>query len=1514
MSREKQEKVLALLEYIRQICVLQYKTVTDIEKQEWVLYLDKLESEAGGIRFFAGKDEDGSEILLDVGRPKFSPCPALPDALAGWIATPRWEDFHVDEVKVHSELTKTTEQMGSIVMRFHDSERRVRNFSEWKKARLQWRKKERLKQQAKQLFDDLYRIYERCRRDGGKMELMAGNGFFYSGLDSRLHHPLLLKKVHVRYTEKEHMQLVDAREEPEFYAEFFLGQEDVGEEALRAAQRKVGRSGLHPLQKDVGEALLKDMASLLSPKCRYAAEGFHILPTDWYILYARPVLFLRRKHSRKERLLSGIMERIADKGDVPLPLLDIVDAKALERSAACRRETLADARGESEDILLVKSANVEQIGIARKLEESSAVVVQGPPGTGKTHTIANLLGHFLARGNRVLVTSPTPKALRILKDMLPEGIRNLCVSLQGDSYRDLERSVEGICDVLGSSTTEDMEYEAQEARRKWKEARKMLGDSREKAAAVRRMERRRDFFSFGGEAYSLSEMARFVHEHEHLLEIVPGKVGEGKAIPLTTEELALLYASNGLFSRQDMKEMAENLPKSGRLLSPVDVENLLQEQEILGERERGLLQELPDWSVEEEHIFYRHEQVVADFQMDAFLTAEADYRQIDFAWMESVWAREAVLAGRQGGTARMAWEQLGEDIRRVRTCKDAAVIPLLGRSVECPEEIMYDERVLRDLSDMREAFARKGNLSILQKILHGSWRRLSQKILVDGHGLRSDQDCMVAERYLSLQQARRRVQQEWDHLLGRCGEPTYEELWISSDDVDDICSARWEQIHYCLDWYDNRRESFQKHLDEAGVKLEKILPEDERFMTPRQQMAMEIHWLQESWPQCAALVRLECIEKQALMGNFRKRVAELAERRSQLAKRLAVALQGGSSEAYRKDYDKLLHYESLMDKFKERTDFLARLASVAPDWAAAIARQHGSAGMAEVPVGLEDAWKCRQFVQQLAKVAGENMADLDGSLHRQLEQLHEITAGLVEKLAWRNFFREVADSGIRATLMSWSRAVKKAGRDAGKNISRRVRMARKQTMELQSTVPVWIMPLDKVWDNLQPESRKFDVIIMDEASQADITSLPLLYFGHKVIVVGDDKQVAPDPIGLSEGEVSGLGMPSLFEGDGYANPYVLDNSLYDIARMYFETRMFKEHFRSVPEIIGYSNQLVYQNLIQPLRESGGSALKPVVSYEVDGVRDGERPVNWKEAEEIVLLMMACMEQPEYEGKTFGAISLLGDAQGRLIREIALRRIGIPRLEERNFLSGNPMNFQGDERDVIFLSMVDDAASVQEMDSGKEPADAEKRNYNVAASRARDQLWVLHSMEIEELEEGGLRRGLLEYAAAPEDSMMLPDGRAAGDSVPTFHHEVAQRLRQRGFRVEERWPVGSYRIDMAVLSHGRRVAVSCEGEDGENDENRLLEAQKEQAVLERLGWVFLRLRGSRFYRSPESAMDDMEEELRRYGILPMGKEDIGHSAGKAREELLARVLEAAARIREEWRREDLLADEKNEKSA
>ena len=76
------------------------------------------------------------------------------------------------------------------------------------------------------------------------------------------------------------------------------------------------------------------------------------------------------------------------------------------------------------EVLFGKEANQEQFRIAQRLNQHGSVLVQGPPGTGKSHTIANLIGHLLAHGQSVLVTSHTTKALRVLRDHVIENGRN----------------------------------------------------------------------------------------------------------------------------------------------------------------------------------------------------------------------------------------------------------------------------------------------------------------------------------------------------------------------------------------------------------------------------------------------------------------------------------------------------------------------------------------------------------------------------------------------------------------------------------------------------------------------------------------------------------------------------------------------------------------------------------------------------------------------------------------------------------------------------------------------------------------------------------------------------------------------------------------------------------------------------------------------------------------------------------------------------------------------------------
>src|SRR4029079_19421471 len=93
------------------------------------------------------------------------------------------------------------------------------------------------------------------------------------------------------------------------------------------------------------------------------------------------------------------------------------------------------------------------VSIVRKLEDNDGVVVQGPPGTGKTHTIANVICHYLAQGKRVLVTAKGESALAVLQEKLPEQIRPLSVALLSDE-RDGMKQFEHAIQTIASRVAE----------------------------------------------------------------------------------------------------------------------------------------------------------------------------------------------------------------------------------------------------------------------------------------------------------------------------------------------------------------------------------------------------------------------------------------------------------------------------------------------------------------------------------------------------------------------------------------------------------------------------------------------------------------------------------------------------------------------------------------------------------------------------------------------------------------------------------------------------------------------------------------------------------------------------------------------------------------------------------------------------------------------------------------------------------------------------------------------------
>ena len=148
-----------------------------------------------------------------------------------------------------------------------------------------------------------------------------------------------------------------------------------------------------------------------------------------------------------QKELTNIISEI-DKGS---PIPQTIKALVKDIKIEQKESDLEEWKEVGEDLLFPLCANYEQKEIAKRISENYGVVVQGAPGTGKSHTIANLISHLLAHGKRVLVTSQTDRALKVLTDKIPEKIKPLCLSVLGNdnnSLLELNESVKKIIDNM----------------------------------------------------------------------------------------------------------------------------------------------------------------------------------------------------------------------------------------------------------------------------------------------------------------------------------------------------------------------------------------------------------------------------------------------------------------------------------------------------------------------------------------------------------------------------------------------------------------------------------------------------------------------------------------------------------------------------------------------------------------------------------------------------------------------------------------------------------------------------------------------------------------------------------------------------------------------------------------------------------------------------------------------------------------------------------------------------------
>ncbi|HJT04947.1 MAG TPA: AAA domain-containing protein, partial [Pseudonocardiaceae bacterium] len=649
------------------------------------------------------------------------------------------------------------------------------------------------------------------------------------------------------------------------------------------------------------------------------------------------------------------------------------------------------------------------------------------------------------------------------------------------------------------------------------------------------------------------------------------------------------------------------------------------------------------------------------------------------------------------------------------------------------------------------------------------------------------------------------------------------------------------------DWTESAEIRAYAGLVDAAAAADALEAARRPLEDVQRRLSDEVRWA-EAVPAVRSMLEAVCARDHERYAAEHSRLARLVEVRRLLARRdeLGARLLAGAPR---------LH--AVICEDPRRTDWPDLLAEFSAAWAWAAASTF---------VRNHETLDVNMVQAELSRIEGE--------IRSQVEEL----------AATRAWSHAVAPHRLtrtaRASLEHYAYLVRRLGKGTGKYEAQRKAEIRQAMDRCRDAVPVWILPIYRIADQLRIQPDMFDVVVVDEASQAGLEATFLQYLAPRIVVIGDDKQVSPSAVGVDQQQLRDLASQYLYDDPFRSSWQDPQRSLFDEAKMRFTGMLtLVEHRRCMPEIIEFSNRIAYEPdgvRLVPVRQFGTDRLDPIkpVFLENGRQRGTTNPVNPVEANAIIEQIETCCIDPRYDGLSFGVVSLLGAAQAKLIEKTLQERLTAEEWVARDLRCGDAADFQGSERDVMFVSMV--AAPETGRRHAALTRDLYVQRYNVAASRAKDQMWLFHSIRLEDLNNSeDMRFRLLEYcygversAGSDDDKVTepLPEHARVTPFKSVFQQQVCNRLVERGFTVVPQLNALGYRLDLVIIGATTRLAVECDGDMWEGPAAYLRDMTA-QRQLERCGWTIVRVRESQFIIEPTRALRSVWEALERLGIHP-----------------------------------------------
>ncbi len=1463
--------VLDLLNYIEQVEKLKAKPAFSVPTEYFCAYQHEL---AGLPELQFNLQVDGDDVWLRIPRLQEIGAPDAGETLKAWVTLPKSPEKS-PELRQHIEIFD-----GKVAVAREELKDRsdIKDLFDWyvENQWNPWASAERPRRKTIARYRQLFSLQQTIVSEGAEtpIELAWGIGnaaWKKDGYPSAVRHPLLVQPCEVTLNEKTFDLEVRPRDvEPRIELDCYAEMELPGVRQLEAFWRSfvsTGAQRVNPFEASSYDGVLKAAVGHLDPTGSYQERIEDVSPptptntlsvTNTWVLYGRKRsgdIFLEdirrlKKSVEDASSLPSVIRSFVEHGDSTVQVRTEKPFRGLSSS---------DSVEGALELYFPMPYNDEQVSIVRKLETNDGVVVQGPPGTGKTHTIANVICHYLAQGKRVLVTAKGESALAVLQEKLPERIRPLSVALlsdERDGMKQFEHSIQTIASSVAALNPTRVESQISILELDLGRLHAKISNVDQTAAAYAAKHMRN--YTFQGRDTSPEEMAKLVMtqaaEHEWFDDEPPAP--KDHILPFTDIDVDALRQAR-MHLGEDLAYWNSTLPVPGAFPAWTDLLSL--HRDII--RSRAI-----EASVTQGGLF-----ALVDSRLETFEKAQA--------LLVFLTERAALKKGlaEQGHASILALKErfadmLASDLVLQALLETCSAIQTLEseRKEFVPQAIVIPADVELN-ADFQSALDRlvDGKSAFGLPFGKGEARKAVAAVTMLGSAPSTKDEWEQVASVISWRAHVRKTLARWNSLAQEFG------LEVLGPELDASFKAM-VQLQHPIE--DIRRLTFEfdAHLharleDVFGKKVaDDMWDEGEQYLE-------------------AVLGSIQAHIDKGRLGYALKQVIDLRRALDSHSGGLVEELhdffstslgRGTADESVLQTTWLALQAElSRLQALRPSLDVVAQVSQIIHSAGAILWADRlrgipaGASHDPQIPTTWRDAWNWRQAVIFLNRIDG----------HTKLQELFEERRTLTLSLArtyqelvaektWLGVFNN-SPTSVRQALQAYLNAIQAMGAGTGVRAVRHRKNARDAMLRAYQAVPCWVLPQWRISETIPPEVGLFDLVVIDEASQSDIWALPALLRGRKVLVVGDHKQVSPSAVGTAEEKIKDLA--SRFLGrQPHGSEMTPDKSIYDLARVVFagNSVMLKEHFRCVPAIIEFSNREFYEGDIKPLRvPKATERLDPplIDVYVRGGFRKGD--TNPAEAKAIVDELEAILADETLAGRSIGIVTLLGTAQAAHINELVSQRISPSDVVVRKIAVGPPPVFQGRERDIMLVSMVlgpgDRAAANR--------ADMHQR-FNVAMSRARDRMYLFRSMGETEFKEDSLNARVLRHFKQPftQDVRKVQVLRERCESG--FELEMFDELTKRGFRVEPQVPCGGYRIDFVVEgAEGRRLAVECDG-DRFHGPGQWQDDMARQRVLERAGWTFWRCFASSFVRRRSEVVGDLLATLARLGIEPLGSESVDNT--------------------------------------